>query len=41
VPAPKIVLTRHDLEAIDRELAPYKATIQDKLLDMHRRSLYY
>lgn len=41
VPAPKVVLTRHDLEAIDRELAPYKAAIQDRLLDLHRRSLYY
>ena len=39
--APKVALSRLDMERIDAELAPLKPGLQARLIDRHRRSLYY
>lgn len=41
VSSAQVTVSRLDDEALKHELAPFRATVQEKLLDLHRRSLYY
>ncbi len=38
---PKVALSPSEIEQIDRELSSVQKKVQTKLLDIHRRSLYY
>jgi heat shock protein HtpX len=38
---PKVTLSEDDFERMNQELAALQAPIQEKLLDLHRQSLYY
>ena len=40
-PEPRVAVSRLDVEQMDSELEPFKGPVQDRLVEMHRASLYY